>query len=318
MYKNSKSKHLPVLLKESIAGLKIRKGDKYIDATVGDGGHALRILKKGGQLLAIDRDQEAVKRAERRLEKVYPACPEAKRRQPNRRACSFPQKPFALVAGNFKDLAKIAKKHGYENPSGVLFDLGVSSFQLEDPKKGLSFTIDAPLDMRLDSRLKRTAADLVNQLSQGELYEIFTRNAQEKLARPIAKAIVSARSLKPIETSRELSEIVIKASGKRRKRNKLHPATKVFLALRIEVNDEVGNLKRGLKQAIEILKKPKGRLAVISFHETEDRPVKLTMQKAKDQGKLKIITKKPIRPTEDEVKSNPRARSAKLRIAERL
>lgn len=300
MYKYRKHKHLPVLLDESTDALKVQKGKKYIDATVGDGGHALQILKNGGQLLAIDRDPEAIQRAREQLSKVYPACPD-----------------YTLVLGNFKDLLKVAKEHGFESSSGILFDLGVSSYQLEDPRKGLSFKLNAPLDMRLDPNLKITAADLVNQSKEGKLYEIFIRNAQEELARPIAKAIVSARSLKPIKTTAELAEIVGSVVANKRRKSKIHPATKVFLALRIKINLEIENLKEGLTQAIEILE-PKGRLAVISFHETEDRLVKRALLKAQKTKKLKIITKKPIIPSKDEVKSNPRARSAKLRIGERL
>lgn len=310
MHQPSKSEHIPVLLKESIEGLKVKEHKKYIDATLGDGGHALKILKKGGKLLAIDRDPDQVRRATRKFKKVYSAL----RLSLNGHDL---KKPFTLVVGNFKDLAKIASEHGFESPAGILFDLGVSSAQLEDPRKGLSFTLDAPLDMRLDPTLRLTARDLVNQLSEGELYEIFTRNAQEELARPIAEAIVSARSLKPIETTTELAEIARSIAKSRGRRSKLHPATKTFLALRIEVNSEIENLKKGLVQAIEILKTD-GRLVVISFHETEDRLVKKTMQKAASHKKLKIISKKPITPSVNEIESNPKARSAKLRIGERL
>lgn len=308
MSNHKKGKHVPVLTKEAIQGLNVQKGKQYIDATVGDAGHAARIIKKGGLVLAIDWDPGAVKRAKQRLKEVFLA--------PNQ-VLRGPTQPFICVVGNFKNLAKIAGKYGFGHPAGILFDLGVSSPQLEDPKRGLSFTKEGALDMRLDPSLKRTAKDLINELSQEELYEIFTRNAQEELARPISKAIVRARRLKPVATTVELAEIVRGVAATRRGRHKLHPATKVFLALRIEVNEETANLKEGVFQAIDLLR-PEGRLVVISFHETEDRIVKHALRKGLREKKLTILTRKPMTTSMPERRRNPRARSAKLRIAERL
>ncbi|OGY18454.1 MAG: 16S rRNA (cytosine(1402)-N(4))-methyltransferase [Candidatus Chisholmbacteria bacterium RIFCSPLOWO2_01_FULL_50_28] len=295
--------HLPVLIKEAIEALHIQKGRKYIDATVGEGGHALEIVKRGGRLLAIDVDPKAVERARKRIEET---------REKERDGGQAGEPSFAV--GNFRNIARIAKDKGFNRVSGILFDLGVSSVQLEGNGKGLSFTNDSPLDMRLDPDLPRTAADLVKTLSQEELYEIFTRNAQEDLARPISQALVIARRIKPIYSTRQLAEVVASVA---KRRSRLHPATKVFLALRIEVNDEIKALKEGLTQAIGLLEK-KGRLVVISFHETEDRIVKQLFKKIHKENKILLLTKKPIVPGSDEQGANPRARSAKLRIAERV
>jgi len=292
-----------VLIKEAIEALHIQKGRKYIDATVGEGGHALEIVKRGGRLLAIDVDPKAVERARKRIEET---------REKERDGGQAGEPSFAV--GNFRNIARIAKDKGFNRVSGILFDLGVSSVQLEGNGKGLSFTNDSPLDMRLDPDLPRTAADLVKTLSQEELYEIFTRNAQEDLARPISQALVIARRIKPIYSTRQLAEVVASVA---KRRSRLHPATKVFLALRIEVNDEIKALKEGLTQAIGLLEK-KGRLVVISFHETEDRIVKQLFKKIHKENKILLLTKKPIVPGSDEQGANPRARSAKLRIAERV
>lgn len=288
------NRHVPVLLQEVIEGLSVKSGEQYIDATTGDAGHTKEILKKGGILLAIDSDPKAINRAKGFISEAQ---------------------KVTFAVGNYKNLEKIAVKHGFTKSQGILFDLGVSSAQLEDPTKGLSFTIDAPLDMRLDPKLKVTAKNLLNQLTKEQLYEILTRNAQEELAWPIAEAIVSSRSLKPIETTGELANIVVKAQAGK-KLGLIHPATKTFLALKIQVNKEIDNLNKGLSQAIKILKKD-GRLVVISFHETEDRLVKLTFKKAQNQQALKILTKKPITASEAEININPRSRSAKLRIAQK-
>jgi len=222
------------------------------------------------------------------------------------------------VQGNFVDLEKIAKDKGFDKVDGILFDLGVSSHQLGTEERGFSFRSNAKLDMRMDPSLQVTAADLVNGLNSGELYELFTKFSQEKLARPIARAIVLARNVNPIVTGVQLAKIIEPIYKKHyRGKSKIHPATKVFQALRIAINDELNNLKRGLFQAIELLK-PDGRLIVISFHESEDRIVKeFFKQKAKEEI-LEILTKKPIGPSEKEIADNPRSRSAKLRSAKKL
>ncbi len=294
--------HEPVLLEEVIDYLKVERGERYIDATVGGGGHAKAILKLGGKVLAIDCDPEAIKAARRCLAS---ACP--------------PGKHFSwrLVSGNFKNLFQIAKKQEFLSVSGVLFDLGVSSFQLEKAERGFSFSLEAPLDMRMSPKLKVTAADLINGLNKGELNELFSRVGQEHHSRRIAEAICRARKLRPIKTTGQLVEIINRAlPTKKRKKRKLHPATRVFLALRVAVNDELNNLKKALPQALDLLK-PKGRLAIISFHSGEDRIVKQFFKGQEKRGKLIVITKKPIRPTPEETSQNPRSRSAKLRVAEK-
>jgi len=305
--------HTPVLLAEALKYLNIKKGEKYLDATVGGGGHAAAILKKGGKVLGIDCDPEAIKAAREYLSRACPA-PQTK---PGLRGADA---SWRLAQGNFRFLAQIAREYGFQEVAGILFDLGVSSHQLETPRRGFSFRLDGPLDMRMDPSLKVTAADLVNGLSKGELNELFSRLGQEKYSRRLADALVRARRIKPIETCRELAAIIVAAqpgqgrrAGKRDRRPRLHPATRVFQALRIAVNDELNNLKEALPPAVELLK-PKGRLVVISFHSGEDRLVK---QFFKENQSLKILTKKPVRPTEEEREKNPRSRSAKLRAAEK-
>jgi len=287
--------HTPVLLKETIQFLNVQRGGKYIDATVGGGGHSQAILKLGGKLLAIDCDPEALKATRKYL---TTACPGAS---------------WRLAQGNFKDLAKITKKNGFTNVDGVLFDLGVSSYQLTTPKRGFSFNLEGPLDMRMDPKLKVTAADLINGLNRGELEELFSKLGQEHYSRRLAKAIVCARRLKPIQTCGELVGIIEDAVPQR---GKLHPATRVFQALRMAVNDELNNLKKALPQALELLK-PGRRLVVVSFHSGEDRIAKFFLKEKELEGKLKILTKKPVRPTLKEVEKNPRSRSAKLRVGEK-
>lgn len=289
-------RHIPVLLKEVIKFLAVKPNKLYIDTTVGGGGHTQAILKLGGQLLAIDCDPEALKAAR---EHLSTACPGAS---------------WRLARGNFKDLAKIARENNFGRVDGVLFDLGVSSYQLKTPNRGFSFNLEGPLDMRMDPSLQVTAADLVNGLNKGELEELFKKFAQEHYSRRIAEAIVDARRLKPIETSDELAKIIIQAKPRR---GRIHPATGVFQALRIAVNDELNNLRQALPQAVALLKRG-GRLVVISFHSGEDRIVKHFLRDTEKHGKIRIITEKPIRPSATEVNVNPRSRSAKLRVGEKL
>lgn len=298
--------HEPVLLKEVIGYLNIKPGRKYIDATVGGGGHAEAILKLDGQLLAIDCDPEAIEAAREHFSTACPATFSLHERGSDA--------SWRLTQGNFKDLAKIAGKYGFEKVDGVLFDLGVSSYQLETPQRGFSFNLEGPLDMRMDPSLEVTAADLVNGLNKGELEELFKKFAQEYSTGRIAEAIINARRLKPIKTIGQLVEIIENAVPRR---NRLHPATKVFQALRIAVNDELNNLKAALPQAMALLN-PGGRLAVISFHSGEDRIVKHFLRDTEKHGKIRIITEKPVRPTLGEVWENPRSRSAKLRVGEKL
>ena len=294
--------HKPALLKEVIEYLNIKPGEKYIDATVGGGGHTEAILKRGGKVLGIDCDPEAIKAARRYLSQ---ACPVPKFRDVGVSWC--------LVRENFAHLKEVAEEKGFAQVAGIFFDLGVSSYQLETPERGFSFEAETFLDMRMDPSLKVTAADLINGLNKGELDELFSKLAQEKYSRRLAGAICRARRIAPIRTCRQLTEIVVKV--KPRKKGGRHPATNCFLALRIAVNDELNNLKRALPQALALLK-IKGRLVIISFHSGEDRIVKNFLKKNKDR--LKILTKKPVRPTEREIKANPRSRSAKLRAGEKI
>jgi len=300
--------HRPVLLQKTIHYLNIQKGEKYIDATVGGGGHSEAILKKGGKVLGIDCDPEAIKAARRHLSQACPI--------PHQRLGEGSDVFWRLAQGNFGRLRQIANKYGFDRVTGVLFDLGVSTYQLETPERGFAFSLEGPLDMRMDPGLSVTAADLVNGLSKGELNELFSRLGQEKYSRRIAVAIVSARRVRPIKTCQELVRIIVGARPKRGKSEKTHPATRVFLALRVAVNDELNNLKKALPQAIELLK-PEGRLVLISFHSGEDRIVKQFFKNREKQGRLRIITDKPVRPTAEEIDKNPRSRSAKLRAAEK-
>lgn len=271
--------HEPVLLKETTELLNVRKGKRYIDATVGMGGHTAEILKRGGVVLSIDCDPEAI------------ACCKLR----------FRTQDLILVRGNFKNLKKIAQKHGFQKAAGVFFDLGLSSWQIEKSGKGFSYLRDESLDMRMDPNLRLKAADFVNSLKKEELYEIFSKFGEEVNSRTITDALVSAR---PIKTTKQLTEVIGKDVGQ---------LARVFQALRIAVNNEVDNLRKGVSQAIELLEK-RGRLVVISFHSLEDRIVKFGLR----DERLKVITKRPIRASREEVVVNPRSRSARLRVAERI
>jgi 16S rRNA (cytosine1402-N4)-methyltransferase len=304
-----KLSHIPVLYQEVLAGLRIRPGGHYIDATVGGGGHARGILiasAPDGKLLGIDADPTAVVLARKQL-------------------AEFGERVI-LVQGNFAKLEEIVVRHGFCPVDGILLDLGLSSMQLEAAGRGFSFHLDGPLDMRFAPNQTTTAADLVNTLSVEELAGILSQYGEERQAWRIARAIVAER---PIHTTGELAALVERTVGHRRR---IHPATRTFQALRIAVNDELGCLAEALPQALRLLI-PGGCLAITSFHSLEDRLVKGFFQReARDclcppevpictcghRAALGIVTKKPIRPSADEVAANPRSRSAKLRIAYRL
>jgi len=307
--------HIPVLLQEAIKYLAVKKGEIYLDATVGGGGHAGEIIKKGGFLFGLDQDPQALTATEKYLkslprESFTCPCPFFKKKDGDN---SF---PWRLEKGNFKDLAAIAQKNGLKEVAGILFDLGASRKQLTSKERGFSFQ-SPQLDMRMDPDLGVTAADLLSVLSENELYQIFSQFSQEKLARPIAHALVRARKIKPIRSGQELAGLVEKIYRRHRQRGKIHPATKVFQALRIAVNSELENLKEALPQALGLLKKG-GRIVIISFHEGEDRIAKNFFKSKEEKGKIKILTKKVIVPQEEEKKKNPSARSARLRAAEKL
>ena len=293
------SRHTPVLLKETLEFLKVTPGEAYLDATVGGGGHSEAILKKGGVVFGLDQDPQQLEIAKRRLEKACPAG------------------VWQLKRGNFSQLKRLAKAFGQTAFAGILFDLGLCSDQLADAQRGFSFQEDGPLDMRMDPSLAVTAADLVNGLSKGELNVLFKRLGEEQLALAVADRIVRTRRRKPIKTTLQLARLVVDVYAQHRRKTKIHPATKVFQALRIAVNDELNALREALPQAVELLK-PGGRLVVLSFHGLEDRIVKNFFKQEAREGRLKILTKKPVVPSPQEVEQNPRSRSAKLRCSEKL
>ena len=280
--------HISVLPEEAIGFLNVRPGKKYIDCTLGGGGHTRAILEKGGEVLGIDRDQDAIDNFK------------------------IKDQRSKIKKGNFRDLKEIAVTNGFEKVDGILYDLGVSTHQLKTEGRGFSFGTDDSLDMRMDKTEGLTAKEVINKFTKEELYEIFTKYGEEKLAWSIADAVISARRVGPVETTKQLAEIILSVRGKIGKFDRTHPATRVFQALRIFVNSELDSLRESLPQAVEILNK-EGRLVVISFHSLEDRIVKNFIR-----DNLKNLTKKPIRPTDEETKNNLRARSGKLRAAEKL
>jgi 16S rRNA (cytosine1402-N4)-methyltransferase len=324
--------HQPVLLMETVDGLAVRGGGRYIDGTLGGAGHTDALLAAGaGHVLGIDRDPAALAAARRRLLR------HAER--------------VTLVHGNFRDIGVLAHAHGMEQVDGILLDIGVSSHQLDVAERGFSFTSDAPLDMRMDPTSGLSAADFVNDLDESELADLIYQYGEERASRRIARRIAERRRSKPIRTTLELADLVKQAVGNHAGR--IHPATRTFQALRIAVNDELGALEQSLPDATSLLA-PGGRLAVITFHSLEDRIVKRFFQQetalcllpprtfaeacphlaAKASGpraciylaardcdyapRLRAITPKPLTASAVEVAANPRSRSAKLRIAERL
>ncbi|KUK84237.1 MAG: S-adenosyl-methyltransferase MraW [Microgenomates bacterium 39_6] len=305
--------HQPALLKETIDFLKVEPGQIFIDTTLGGGGHAQEIIRRGGLVIGIDQDPEALVRAQKKLRSACPVVLSDKQRTTINQTSGFNQKPFCLVEDNFANLTEITQKLKIAKVAGILFDLGTSYHQLTSNQRGFSFESDQ-LDMRMSPKLEVTAADLVAALSEKELSQIFTKFSQEEKAKSIARAIVKERKIAPIRSGKRLAKIVSKATGKRK--GKIHPATKVFQALRIAVNDELGNLEKGLRQAVPLLDQ-NGRLAIISFHEGEDRLVKNFFCQQEKEKKLTIITKKPIVPKKKEIEKNPRSRSAKLRVAQK-
>lgn len=305
--------HITVLLAEALDGLQVRPGGVYIDGTLGGGGHTERILIQSspdGRVLGLDADPAAIRRVTERLASFVDA------------------QRLILVQTPFERMREVAQAHGFDAVDGILLDLGLSSFQLGTAERGFAFAMDGPLDMRFDPTLGESAADLLNRRSVEEIADILYRYGEEHRSRRIASAIVQNR---PIRTTSQLAALVEKATGGRRGA-RIHPATQTFQALRIAVNDELGQLERVLPQTLDLLKQG-GRLAIISFHSLEDRIVKTWMRnEAQDyipdpthplggvarEPRLSILTKKPIAPSEAEMRHNPRSRSAKLRIAERL
>jgi len=290
--------HIPVLLQEVIKFLNPQSNENFIDATVGEGGYAMAILQytaPSGKILGIDLDEESLKVARENL--------------------SAFENRVILKQGNYKDIDQIAKKVDILPVNGIVFDLGLGTFQIEDSSRGFSFLRDEPLKMTFDLRSEISAEKVINESSLELLTKIFQEYGEEKNAYKIAQAIVEERKNKKITKTSELVEIIEKTIDGRH--NRLHPATKVFQALRIYVNDELNNLKEGLEKSVKILDK-NGRIAVVSYHSLEDRLVKKFYKEKEKEGILKIITKKPITPTKVEVLNNRRSRSAKLRIAQKI
>ncbi|MDO8452679.1 MAG: 16S rRNA (cytosine(1402)-N(4))-methyltransferase RsmH [bacterium] len=289
--------HIPVMLTEVLEYLNVQKDKWYVDCNLGGGGHTGAILEKGGKVLGIDMDKDAIT--------------EAEESQDSR----LKTEDLILVQSNFVKVKEICEEKKII-PSGILFDLGMSTHQLEAAGRGFSFNASAPLDMRMDQTFGATAKDLVNGLHQGELEELFIKYGEEFQAKRIAMRIVDERRAKPIETTDELARIVTSVY-KRNKGNRLHPATRIFQALRIAVNDELNSLKEALPASFDVLEKG-GRLVVISFHSLEDRIVKNYFKELEEGGKAKILTDKPVTPSDEEVAQNPRSRSAKLRVVEKI
>lgn len=294
--------HIPVLLNEVIKFLNLKNNGIYVDATLGEGGHTLNILENTDEkvkVIGIDRDKEVLNVAKERLKR-------------------FKDRVF-IVNDNFKNIDKILKEMKIEKIDGVLFDLGVSSFQMDSKDRGFSFRYNSILDMRMDKRQSLKAEDLVNKLPYKELEEVIRLFGEERFSREIAKNICLERKKKEIKTTFELVEIINKSIPEKFKYKKIHPATKTFQGLRIAVNDELNSLKESLNKVVNFMN-PGARLCIISFHSLEDRIVKRFFnEKSKVKNQiLKIITKKPIIPSDTEIFSNLRSRSAKLRVAERI
>jgi 16S rRNA (cytosine1402-N4)-methyltransferase len=285
--------HLPVMTREVIELLGPHDGGIYVDATVGLGGHAEEILKmldESGMLIGIDRDEEALGAAARRL---------------GDGRC-------VLKKARFSEMREVLEGLQVEAADGVLFDFGASMMQMKEPARGFGFGSEEPLDMRMDRSEALTAGEIVNSYRQAEIERIIRDYGEERNARKIARAIVSRRRKAPIATCRQLAETVAAASGRR---GRLHPATRTFQALRIAVNDELGEIGKGLEAALSVLRAG-GRLVAISYHSLEDRTVKVFMKEAGGRGRIRVLTRKPLVPGRDETARNPSARSAKLRAAE--
>ncbi|WP_409305325.1 16S rRNA (cytosine(1402)-N(4))-methyltransferase RsmH [Peribacillus sp. SCS-155] len=307
--------HTTVLLKETVDGLNIKPDGIYVDCTLGGAGHSEYLLSKlseEGRLYAFDQDVTAIRHAEEKLSKYG-----------NR---------VTLIQNNFKHIKEELEIRGIHKVDGILYDLGVSSPQLDTPERGFSYQHDAPLDMRMDQDAGISAFDVVNNWSFQELTKIFYQYGEEKFSKQIARKIEAAREKKPIETTYELVELIKEGIPAPARRTGGHPAKRVFQAIRIAVNDELGVFEDSLHQAISLLN-PEGRISVITFHSLEDRMCKTVFKKYSDlpnlppglpvipdefKPTLKLITRKPIVASEEELEGNNRSRSAKLRIAEKI
>lgn len=306
--------HISVLLNETIEGLNIKPDGIYADGTLGGAGHSYQIASKLnglGRLIGFDQDEDAIKASTERLKEF---------------------KNVTIVRSNYRNMKEELNNRGIEKVDGILLDLGVSSYQLDTVSRGFSYKEEAPLDMRMDNRNEVTARDIVNNYSQGDLFRIIRDYGEDKFAANIAKHIVMNREAKPIETTTELAEIVKAAIPMKFRKQGGHPAKQTFQAIRIELNSELSVLKESLMDMIDLLN-PNGRICIITFHSLEDRIVKNIFKEAEDpctcpknfptcvcgkKSKGKVITRKPILPSEEELKLNSRSKSAKLRIFEKI
>ena len=300
-------KHISVLLNETIEGLNIKDNGVYVDMTLGYGGHSSEILKrlKSGKLIAFDQDSEAIKYSNERLSKI--------------------SNNYQIVHSNFVNLKDELSKLGIYKVDGIMFDLGISSAQIDEKERGFSYMQDARLDMRMNQEAKLTAYDVVNNYSEDKLTDIFRYYGEEHHARRIAKEIVSKRDIKPIETTLELVDIIDKVIPYREKRNS-HPAKKVFQAIRIEVNDELNVLSKALRDALDMLN-VNGRICVITFHSLEDKICKKIFTEVTKEDEVikgmpnidkRIVNRNTIKPSQVEIENNKRSKSAQLRIIERI
>ncbi len=291
--------HIPVMIKEIMEGMNLKPGQTIIDGTLGNGGHSLEMIKRilpGGRLIAIDRDQESLESAKERLDDF--------------------RSSVEFVCGNFSDIDKILEGLRIDKVDGILLDLGISSFQLDNPERGFSFQNEGPLDMRFDRTSFISAYDLVNNLNEEEISAILRNFGQERWHRRIARFIVQERQKHPISSTTQLSGIVNRATPHKYRYQRINPATRTFQAMRIAVNRELEALEIFLNKAVSFLSKD-ARVCIISFHSLEDRIVKLNFRKFALEGLIRIITPKPLVTSEEEISGNPASRSAKLRVAER-
>ena len=293
--------HTPVLVEEICLWLNPTPGGIYVDCTVGAGGTSLNILKKAGKnafILGLDRDPEALVYAKKIL-KPY-------------------ESSVKLINGNYSHIKQYVEQAGFKKVDGIVFDLGVSSMQLDQPGRGFSFSCDGPLDMRLDQTQGQTAEDLVNRLSEKELADLIFSLGEERFSRRIAHAIVQARKTLALRTTQALVAVIEQAVPFSYKKGRIHCATRTFQALRIRVNQELDLLEPALREGVSLLKEG-GRMCVVAFHSLEDRIVKRTFRSLTERAfpQISLLTKKPIKAGEEEVRQNPRARSAKLRVVQR-
>ncbi len=306
--------HVSVLLHETVDGLNVRPDGIYVDATLGGGGHAYEVcsrLNDKGRFIGIDQDADAIKAAGERL-------------------AGFGEK-VTIIRSNYRDMKPQLQSIGVDRVDGIVIDLGVSSYQLDTAERGFSYRVDAPLDMRMDQRQKMTAKDIVNDYSEAELYRVIRDYGEDRFAKNIAKHIVAERGKGPIETTEQLNEIIRHAIPMKIRKAAGHPSKRTFQAIRIELNHELDVLKDSLDDMIDMLN-PGGRICIITFHSLEDRIVKSSFRKSENPcicpshfpvcvcgrtSKGKVVTRKPILPSKEEMESNSRSKSAKLRIFER-